>query len=321
VKHICGHIRRTVLGLSSDETTCAKRGFRVAEPAMRKRFEEIGRAFLAGYQAALQMGGPKGLAAMLDSVELEQRGFAYEGAAMALALLDSLSPRSPKRVRKFLSDAGEPHAYMVHVGAGWVWARVPWAARRLRPILEPLLQWLAFDGWGFHEGFFRWHHYIAGQPPPNRLRGYEQRAFNQGLGRSWWFVNGGSPELIVQVVSRFPSHTQGDMWSGVGLAATYAGVVNEAVLEALSACCREFRPQLAQGAAFAAKARQRAGNLTEYTELAARVLCGLSAREAARLCDATLENLPADAPEQPAYETWRHRIQAQFMPRTAEMIA
>jgi hypothetical protein len=70
-------------------------------------------------------------------------------------------------------------------------------------------------------------------------------------------------------------------------------------------------PQLAQGAAFAAKARQRAGNLTPYTELAAKVLCGLSAADAARLCDTTLEDLPANA-TQPAFEIWRQRIQQHF---------
>jgi Protein of unknown function (DUF1702) len=70
------------------------------------------------------------------------------------------------------------------------------------------------------------------------------------------------------------------MWSGVGLAATYAGLASESVLRDLCDFAGPLWPQLAQGAAFAAKARQRAGNLTPYTELAAKVLCGLSATDA-----------------------------------------
>jgi enediyne biosynthesis protein E3 len=103
------------------------------------------------------------------------------------------------------------------------------------------------------------------------------------------------------------------MWSGVGLAATYAGLASENALRALGEFAGPSQPQLAQGAAFAAKARQRAGNLTSYTELAAKVLCGSSAADAARLCDTTLENLPANA-TQPAFEVWRQRIQQHFQP-------
>src|ERR1039458_7024487 len=47
-------------------------------------------------------------------------------------------------------------------------------------------------------------------------------------------------------------------------------------------------------------------NLTDSNSLAAKILCGLSAGDAARLTDAALENLPADAAE-PAYEIWRRR--------------
>jgi hypothetical protein len=39
------------------------------------------------------------------------------------------------------------------------------------------------------------------------------------------------------------------------------------------------------------------------------VLAGVPAAEAARVCDFTLENLPADGAE-PAYEVWRSRVQA-----------
>ena len=141
---------------------------------------------------------------------------------------------------------------------------------------------------------------------------------SQGLGRSWWFVNGGNPELIARTIAGLPAERRPDMWSGVGLAATYAGLASESVLRDLGELAGPSWPQLAQGAAFAAKARQRAGNLTPYTELAAKVLCGLSAADAARLCDTTLENLPANA-TQPVYETWRQRIQHHF--RTSQLKA
>jgi hypothetical protein len=300
-----------MLGLSPAETTCARRAFRVTETAMRERIELIGNTFLRGYHEALAQGRPQDLPGALDTVPLEQRGFAYEGAGMGLALLDCLAPWRSDRTARFLQDAGQRHTYMGHVGVGWVWARVPWGPRRMKGSLEPLLRWLAFDGWGFHAGFFHWGRYIAGQPPPRKLAAYEKRAFDQGLGRSWWFVNGGNPGLIGRTVTDFAPERRPDLWSGVGLAATYAGVAGDAALQELCRLAKPHGPELAQGSAFAAKARERAGNLTEYTERATRRLCGLSAIEAARLCDSTLENLPATGPE-PAYEVWRKRIQTYF---------
>ncbi len=278
---------------------------------MRTRLELVGETFLDGYNAALRHHAPTALAARLNLADPELRGFAFEGAAMGLALLDAVTPWRANRVIRFLNGAGDAHAYMVHVGVGWVWARFPFGFRRFLRRLDPLLSWLAFDGWGFHDGFFHWPEYIGGQPPPRRLAGYERRVFDQGLGRSWWFVNGGNPELIARTITGLPAERRADMWSGVGLAAAYAGIANESVLRSLRAFAGPCRPLLAQGAAFAAKARQRAGNLTDYTNLTTGVLCDMPAVEAARLCDATLENLPANAGP-PPFEIWRQRIQNHF---------
>ena len=95
------------------------------------------------------------------------------------------------------------------------------------------------------------------------------------------------------------------------LAAVYAGEVDEADLRFLLGAAGAFEPHLSQGAAFAAKARLRAGNSTPYTDRACEILCDLSVIQAAHLTDATLENLPTNQPE-PAYELWRRRIQERF---------
>jgi hypothetical protein len=318
VKTLWAEIRRCLLGLPREEISYARRGFRGATTEMRARLEQVGAAFLDGYQAALEHGAANGLAGALERLALDVRGFAFEGAAMGLALQDCLTPWRADRLSRFLRGAGEPHAYMVHVGVGWVWARSRFGQSRAQRRLDPLLQWLAFDGWGFHEGFFHWPKYISGQPAPRRLAGYERRAFDQGLGRSWWFVNGGNPELIASTIGNFNESRQPDLWSGIGLAATYAGMVSEDSLGALRESAGVHWPHLAQGAAFAAKARQRAANLTDYTDLAARTLCSLSALEAARLCDTTL-GAPASLPaccssdgQPPRYELWRRRIQNTF---------
>ncbi len=230
---------------------------------------------------------------------------------MGLGLLDHLTPWNRRRVPAFLSGAGQAHAYMVHVGVGWVLARVPGNVNRFIARLDPLLRWLAVDGYGFHEGFFHWQRYLGGQSPPRRVTGYARRAFDQGLGRCLWFIDGTDVGRIPDTIGGFPQERRADLWSGVGLAAVYAGEADEAGLRALLTAAGPFQPQLSQGAAFAAKARLRAGNPTAYTERASEILCGLSVMEAAHLTDATLENLPTNQSE-PAYEIWRRRIQERF---------
>jgi hypothetical protein len=234
---------------------------------------------------------------------------------MGLALLDWLTPWNRHRVADLLNGAGDAHAYMVHVGAGWVLARVPGNVEKFMARFDPLLRWLMVDGYGFHEAFFHWPRYLAGQPVPKRLHGYARRVFDQGFGRCLWFVEGAEVARIAQTIAAFPSERQSDLWSGVGLASVYAGEVSEPELQTLRDAAGSFLPQLAQGAAFAAKARQRAGNLTPYQDLACGILCGLSAKKAAQVSDDALENLPFNGPE-PAYEVWRRRIQDRFSSAT-----
>ena len=298
--------------ISPQETSFARRGFRGDNPAARARLEQVGAAFVLGYRAALTDAQPDSLAPILDGADLVFRGFAYEGAAMALALRDWFTPWKRERVTNLLRGAGDAHTYMVHVGAGWVLARVPGRVNSVLARFDPLLRWLLIDGYGFHEGFFHWPKYLsAGRPAPARLQGYARRVFDQGLGRCLWFIDGTDVTLIPRTIAALAPERHADLWSGVGLAAVYAGEVTAAELESLRAAAGSFQPQLAQGAAFAAKARQRADNSTLYQDLACGVLCGVSAREAAHITDAALENLPANDVE-PAYEIWRQRIQKEF---------
>ncbi len=308
---LAGRIRRRLLGIPARETRAARRGFDVRDPSLRQRLEAIGLAFLSGYHAALECGDARGLASRLEGGLLELRGFAFEGAGMALLLLDALLPFGGGRWLRFARGDGAPHLYMVHVGAGWALARLPGVvARRLVPP-DPLLRWLAWDGWGFHDGYFHRETRVKRQRVPRALAGYARRAYDQGLGRSLWFGDGADPERIAAAIAAFDPARRADLWSGAGLAAAYAGGVPREALETLRDESADHRLHLAQGAAFAARARERAGNPAAHTALACEVLCGTDVGTAARMCDEALEGLAADGAE-PAYESWRGRVRARL---------
>ena len=84
-------LRKHFLGISFQEVTFERRGFIDGHHEAKVRLEQIGRVFLQGYHAALNDEDPEILAFNLDAIDRELSGFAYEGAAMGLTLLDQLS--------------------------------------------------------------------------------------------------------------------------------------------------------------------------------------------------------------------------------------
>jgi hypothetical protein len=313
---LLGQARKRLLGLSTAEASFAKRGFLAGEEQARQRLEQIGVTFLTGYHAALEETGFDQLARRLTALEADMRGFAFEGAAMGLALLDWVTPWRKDRWRTFTERLAAPHLYMMHVGLGWALARLrryvtPYLAR-----LDPLLGWLVVDGYGFHEGYFRWPRYIEQRSIPFRVDGYGRRVFDQGLGRSLWFVKGANVAAVASTINAFPSVRRNDLWSGAGLACAYAGGCGRHAMESLRAAAGKYLPALAQGVAFAAKTRQRAANLNPHTETVCHVICGHSAKEVAAMTDAALEELRGEN-GLPAYEVWRRRIQEKFAPEVS----
>lgn len=306
-----GWLNKTLFGISPNETRFDRRGFEGGDARIRQRIEQIGATFVEGYHAALLDDAPFRLAERLNQFEPELRGFAFEGAAMGLVIADFVHPFRPSHFQAFLEGPGADHAYMLHVGAGWAFARLPIRLENAASKMDPLLRWLAIDGYGFHQGYFHWQRFIGQQEAPKNLSQYGCCAFDQGLGRSLWFVKAADPDRITAAIAAFTPSRRPYLWSGVGLACAYAGGVERPVLEALREACGDFLPQLAQGAAFAAKARLRAGNLAGHTGLACEIVCGLSAESAAGITDSALEGL-SDAGETPAYEVWRRRIQSKF---------
>ena len=248
------------------------------------------------------------------------RGFAYEGAGMGFAVLDGLPFGRSDNVRRFLdSPRADAYRYLVHVGIGWAMARIPRFRWPKPATLDPVLVPLVLDGYGFHQAYFHTARYVEGQYrnprfpwPGGRHGSYANNAIDQGIGRAMWFVGGTDPDRVANLIDAFPAERRGDLYSGTGLAAAYAGGVDERELRTLLRRADDYRGSLAQGSAFAADARVRAGIVPEHSALATQVLCGTTPADAARL---TRDLRPADQAdgELPAYELWRQRIAAELV--------
>jgi hypothetical protein len=322
-----GALRRRIFTPSLTEVTFAGRGFPVQPSPASEQLEAIPQAVIIGFEWAIDVRDQWEIERRLDLVEPALRGFAYEGATMAFTILDALPGGGRNRTRALLLGPGRPHIFLTFIGIGFAMSRLPrplWS--KVVPDLTgapyyPTLSWLAVDGYGFDRAYFDTRRWVDEQRVPaaypwDGSPDYYLRAIDQGIGRALWFIAGARPEAAAAAVRRFAAHRRADLWSGIGLAATFAGGTDAAGFDQLrrEAAEADALAQLAQGAVFAAKARTLAGHTPEHTGLAVGRLAGLSVGAATMLADASADGHPGSTTE-PGYEIWRRRVQQHF--RTA----
>jgi hypothetical protein len=283
-------LRKKLFGLSHSAVSFEKRGFFAGVPGAREHLERAGGAFVDGYNAAVADSGPRRLAQELARLPADLTGFAHEGASMALALAAIVMPWSRGRWRAFVEETRASHLYLSLVGAGWALARL--RLRRLPRFIadaDALHAPLVYDGYGFHEAFFHpqralWH-------GAARLSGEAAASFDQGAGRALWFIAGAEPFRIREAIDCVARVRRGDLWSGIGLAAAYAGGQDARGIRALLHGAHHDVHHFAQGIAFAAKARVRAGNVLPECNAVCLAVWGMDARAVADAADEELEGV------------------------------
>ncbi|MFC4533326.1 DUF1702 family protein [Sphaerisporangium dianthi] len=312
-------LRRRIITPNVSETKLATRGFHVKNAEARELLETVGEMFLTGYAYAAEARTPAEAEERLEQIPRRFRGFAYEGAGMAYAILDATPLATGRKVAGSLAGRGDAQVYLIYVGVGWAMARLPRILWSKVHAPDPLLRWLALDGYGFHQAYFRTDQYVHAQYQESRFpwpadapQGYANRVIDQGIGRALWFVGGTDVDVVTSLIAKFPESRRGDLYAGTGLAATYACGAEEDELRRFAELAGPYRPQLAQGSAFAAEARVRPGLVVPATEIATRVFCGVSPEEAARISNEARPDQPIQG-DVPAYEVWRQRIADQFV--------
>src|SRR6202000_1323509 len=116
-----GAIRRLILAPSLEDVTFAGRGFAVNPTDATRAMEAVPQAVVIGFEWGIDGGGLKDLALRLESVDTELRGFAYEGATMALPIKDSPGGHPTKAL---LDGPGQPHLLLSYIGIGFAMARL-----------------------------------------------------------------------------------------------------------------------------------------------------------------------------------------------------
>jgi hypothetical protein len=320
---IFGSLRRLAMTPSLAKVSFDRRGFPAAESDVTEHLEAVPHSVICGFEWGIDARSQWEVERRLRTVDPELLGFAYEGVTMAFTVLDAMAGGRGHRTRDLLRGPGAPHIFLAYIGIGFAMARLPrplW--KKVVPDLSgspyyPTMSWLAVDGYGFDRAYFDTRRWVDEQkvPAPYAWEGspdYFLRAVDQGIGRALWFIHGAQAADITTAVQSFASHRHPDLWSGVGLAAAFAGGSTAEGLAALRRDAAGCQAELAQGAVFAIRARSYAGLVPGHTQVAARALAGLSVEDAVALADDSAVTV-SESPAVPAYELWRGRVRANFV--------
>lgn len=301
-----GHEEARVLRLPLTMADFARRGFRLDRPEERAVLETHARSFLTGFNiASRQWRDPH---PALAEIPEQERGFAYEGAGMYAAIRDRLVPGRSGALARLLSGPGDRYVHLVSVGYGW--ATVPLTSRLRLPLLvplppTPLLRWLALDGAGFAETYFggvRALHRRARRESDQRWA-----ALLAGSGRALWFVESADVEGVAAVIAETPAAARPHLWSGIGLACSYAGCADAPALDRLVDASGAHWPSLGQGVLFAVAARNRARVVPPHAEAACRQLFSIDPSTAEQWTDEAARGL-TDSADLSAYLEWKARL-------------
>lgn len=273
-----------------------------ADPEVRRVLDSVVRSFAEGYNAALAT--PRGTVSLIE-VPHELRGFAYEGAAMSRTLVDLITLTRGRRLRELACGPGRAYPHLIHVGAGWAFARLHISPWRMVRFGEPLMQWLAWDGWGFHQAYFHPSAVLLQHKFERATTGAVRGIRDQGAGRALWFYTTAEPARIAEIIGSFPSDRRPDLWAGIGLAAAYTGAQPPDRLAAVLDAAAGQRAHVAQGAAFAAKAHLVSGQVPPRSAAAIETLTGAVPETAAQWTDDSLAEAARGDDSPAGYERWR----------------
>lgn len=312
---------RLVLAPSPKSVTGASLGFPARPPGHDEQLDRVPQAVVAGFETALDSPTMNDLVQRLSLYQEDLTGFAYEGAAMAYTITDAITGK--KRLPELLTGPAAPHLFLSYIGVGFALARLPhrlWSRASLdieAPPYHPTLSWLVVDGYGFDLAYFNADRYVRRQEQPKQHTWlgdstYFPHAVDQGIGRAIWFIDGADVQRVVETVGTFPKNRRPDLWSGVGLASTFAGPLTQSAASTLrSAAINDgCSSDLATGSVLAAKARHHSGCVPANTKQACSVLTGVDSATAADLADATADErfMPGPTP----YDNWRRAIAAEL---------
>ncbi len=204
-------------------------------PKIYERVSAARAYFLRGFSEALKVS-PEALPKLLQVTPFQGRGFAIEGMAMALTLMDELSPVPYSRLCVLFDGRSAEEQTLVAIGVGWASARLGKPLDWSPTVLGSHYRFAVVDGYGFHQGFFHSQRFTGRGFPMNT--GELSTFYDSGLGRALWFVHIGCVEPIVHTIDGFLLDRRKQLWQGIGTACAFTGSTEYAAAQMSEAAAK-----------------------------------------------------------------------------------
>jgi len=193
-------------------------------------------------------------------VDLEYISVIYEAEAAKHAKNDLKNGQFdvPNWLR-FKEKFALQHGSQIHVGLGWAMAECSVLSCSVLSGLSSEFQWRVWDGFGYYSGLFNRRETVRLQNYPPDLNPEWSSAFDQGLGRSFWYIAQANSERVASMIHLFSEERQTNIWRGVGLAMSYIGGLKNSLVNEVLQKAETDRSAVRCGALLALEGKEKAG--------------------------------------------------------------
>ena len=220
--------------------------------SIAKNIETVVSTFQKGLSLSEQEFGLDELISKLNQFEPRYRSVAFEGASMGVAIQNSLGTWNK------YAKAAEKHATQVHIGLGWAIAEGQMNLASTLSEIEPDFQVKVLDGYGYWHVLFRRRLTIRTQTIPKNITSEYQSGFDQGIGRTIWYITKGEVAKVVNIINHFSEDRRANLWQGIGVASTYVGGCSDELIGELKSASSEFKKNFETGIESAESSLKRA---------------------------------------------------------------
>jgi hypothetical protein len=259
------------------------------QTSLGDRFRSTRKIFYAGVMHGLRRMIVHPEAAVFLAGDMQMVGVFMEGEAIGLAVADRIMPWRASAWTELRTANMHRHPYEMHTGFGMAHGILGSRLDALFDVVQPacLWRWFAVDGFGFQQALCNPEKYLRKQEKAKfaKLPEYASRVFDQGLGRSFWFLFNGDVDQVAEQIKAFDASRQSDLWIGTGVAAAHTGGSSRESLERLVALSGTYRKHLAVGASVASHVRSIAGTKCRVTDDICVVLTGLPSERASAIVE------------------------------------
>lgn len=246
------------------------------EAAEEKRVELPIAYFMEGYQLSHEFE-PEQFASKMSTEPLMKKKVNYEGAYAGYAAKDLTNNGKLDQSLKLLPlfPESEPSLYMsIGMALSLLDSPIDLTAEEI----ENNWGWLAMDGYGFGESYFRWTQNQK-RTAPDGLSATGLQAYDEGKGRAIWFITKTDPKLISESCEAYSESRRASLWTGVGLMAGAWGSNNKKDIQNLIKASKNYLPNLQLGVAFGAFIATISQGLEHQQEETCQLICQRASQE------------------------------------------